>query len=68
MFSFISPTNTKIFIYQLTIKFRQKLMEKNEHKKLIDTGAGFYLDEDDLEEEIRKETQIVIEPCNLLCV
>lgn len=38
-------------------------MEKNEHKKLIDTGAGFYLDEEDLEEEIRKETQIVVEPC-----
>lgn len=39
-------------------------MEKDEHKKLIDTGAGFYLDEEDLEEEIRKETQIVVEPCN----
>ena len=32
MFSFISPTNTKIFVYQLTIKFRQKLMEKKEMK------------------------------------
>ena len=38
-------------------------MEKDVHTKLIDTGAGFYLDEEDLAEEKRKESQIVIEPC-----
>ncbi len=36
----------------------------NQPKKLIDTGAGFYLDEDDLEEEKQKETQIIEEPRN----
>lgn len=40
----------------------QKLMEKDDHKKLIDTGAGFYLDEDDYVEEKKKEHQIIIEP------
>lgn len=49
--------------FNVSLSFRQKLMEKDEHKKLIDTGAGFYLDEEDLEEEIRKETQIFVEPC-----
>ncbi len=33
-------------------------------KRLIDTGAGFYLDEDDLEAEKKKETEITEEPRN----
>lgn len=41
----------------------QKLMENSsEPKRLIDTGAGFYLDEDDLEEEKKKESEIITEP------
>ena len=34
-------------------------------KKLIDTGAGFYLDEDDLSEEQEREKRIVETPRNL---
>jgi hypothetical protein len=42
---------------------RQKLMD-DQPKRLIDTGAGFYLDEDDLEAEKKKETEITEEPRN----
>lgn len=43
-------------------------MEKNDQKKLIDTGAGFYLDEEDFEEEKKKEPETVVEPCETLFI
>lgn len=45
----------------------------NEHKKLVDTGAGFFLDEEDLVEEKKKEKVLTEEPAipvpdeHLLC-
>jgi hypothetical protein len=33
-----------------------------EQKKQLDTGAGFYLDEEDLIEEEKKEANLVEEP------
>jgi hypothetical protein len=35
----------------------------SEQKKLLDSGAGFFIDEEDLLEEQRKEANIVFEPC-----
>lgn len=34
----------------------------NECKKLLDTGAGFFLDEEELIEEEKKELELVEEP------
>lgn len=34
----------------------------NQSKKLLDTGAGFFLDEEELFEEKKKEENIVEEP------
>jgi hypothetical protein len=32
---------------------------------MLDTGAGFFLDEEDLKEEKRKEANVIEEPRNL---
>ena len=46
--------------------FSAKLViQESEKKKMLDTGAGFFLDEEDLIEEKRKEANIVQEPCKL---
>jgi hypothetical protein len=38
----------------------------SEQKKLLDSGAGFFIEEDDLIEEKRKEANIVFEPRKFL--
>jgi hypothetical protein len=39
----------------------------SEQRKLLDTGAGFYLEEEDLIEEKKKEKKVVEDPrnCNI---
>ena len=37
-------------------------MSNSDQKKLLDTGAGFYLDEEDLIQEEIKEKHIVQDP------
>ena len=37
--------------------------ENVQHKKLVDSGGGFFLDEDNLIEEKQKELDLVEEPC-----
>ena len=49
----------------LKLNFKSpKLATITNEKKLIDTGAGFYLDEEDLREEKQKEKQIKELPRN----
>ena len=42
------------------------MTENVQHKKLVDSGGGFFLDEDNLIEEKQKELDIVEEPCKYL--
>ena len=48
-------------VFVVVYYYRQKTttLSSSEQKKLLDTHAGFYLDEEDLIEEKRKETQLV---------
>ena len=44
------------------------IMSHSDQKKMLDTGAGFYLDEEDLIEEEIKEKHIVQDPRKFLLI